>query len=217
MTGFLRRLSIGGTVAAATMLAGLGALGAEAVRGGTLSMILNPEPPGLVSGLNTASPVYTISPKMFDGLVTYDPQFKLLPQLATAWTVAPDGLTITFILRLGVKWHDGKPFTSADVQFTFMEILKKYHPRGTATFAHLVAVDTPNDNTAVFHLDAASPYLMRALAAAESPILPKHVYEGSNPLRNAANAKPIGTGPFRFKEWRRGSYIMLERNPDYYY
>jgi peptide/nickel transport system substrate-binding protein len=216
MTGFPKRMSIRSSVLVAALHCCFGAVAADPVRGGTLSMILNPEPAGLVSGLNTSSPVYTISPKMFDGLVTYDPQFRLLPQLATSWNVSPDGLTIAFKLRSGVKWHDGKPFTSADVQFSFMDILKKYHPRGTATFAHLVAVDTPDESTAVFHLDAASPYLMRALAAAESPILPKHVYDGSNPLRNPANAKPIGTGPFKFKEWRRGSYIMLERNPDYW-
>ena len=130
--------------------------------------------------------------------------------------MSPDGLTITFTLRPGVKWHDGKPFTSADVQFTFMDILKKFHSRGPATFSHLVAVDTPDELTAVFRLDTPSPYLMRALAAAELPILPKHVYAGSDPLRNPANSKPIGTGPFKLKEWRRGSYIMLERNPDYW-
>ncbi|HEY4134122.1 MAG TPA: ABC transporter substrate-binding protein [Alphaproteobacteria bacterium] len=222
-TRFAPRLLTGGKalLGALALVAGLAAAGPAAaqgqpVRGGTLSMILNPEPAVLVSGVNSSSPVAAVSPKMFEGLVTYDPKFKMLPQLAVSWNQSADGKTITFKLRPGVKWHDGKPFTSADVQFSFMEILKKYHSRGTATFQHLVAVETPDDLTAVFKLDEPSPYIMRALAGVEAPIMPKHIYEGSDPLKNPANLKPIGTGPFKFKEWERGNYIMLERNPDYW-
>jgi peptide/nickel transport system substrate-binding protein len=188
----------------------------QPVRGGTLSMILNPEPPVLVTGVNSASPVAAISPKMFEGLVTYTPDFKLVPQLATAWEQSADGKTLTFKLRPNVKWHDGAPFTSADVQFSFMEILKKVHSRGKATYLYLTAVDTPDPLTAVFRFSEPSPYVMRALAGVESPLMPKHVYEGSDPMKNPANVKPIGTGPFKFKEWVRGNYIMLERNPDYW-
>lgn len=209
--------------AAIVLLAGLAGLGdasaqptKEPTRGGTLVMILNPEPAILASGLNSSSPVYTVSPKIFEGLVTYDPQFKMLPQLATSWESSADGRTLTFKLREGVTWHDGKPFTSADVQYTFMEILKKLHSRGTATFAQLTAVDTPDATTAIFRLAAPSPYVMRALAGAESPIMPKHIYAGTEPLKNPANVAPIGTGPFKFKEWRRGSHITLERNADYW-
>lgn len=203
-------------VAVAILMAASPVRAAEPVRGGTLSLILNPEPAILVAGLNSASPVYTVSPKIFDGLVTYDTEFNLVPQLATSWTVSPDGQTITFKLREGVKWHDGTPLTSADVQFTFMEILTKLHSRGKSTFQNLVAVETPDAHTVVFRLKAPAPYIMRALAGAESPIMPKHIYEGSNPMRNPKNTAPIGSGPFRFKEWQRGSHIILERNPDYW-
>jgi len=105
--------------------------------------------------------------------------------------------------------------TSSDVQFTFMEILRKVHSRGPATFAHLVAVDTPDPLTAIFRLDAPSPLHDRALAAAESPILPKHIYETGDPLRNPANTKPIGSGPFKFKEWQHGFLSHAGAHPDY--
>ena len=75
--------------------------------------------------------------------------------MATAWTISPDGLTYTFTLRQGVKWHDGEPFTSADVAAS-LAILKKMHPRGRSTFAHLVDIQTPDDHTVVLQLDARS-------------------------------------------------------------
>jgi peptide/nickel transport system substrate-binding protein len=206
----LMSLAVSGLLATASMAQG------KPVRGGSLTVSLDPEPAILVSALNSASPVYVVSPKIFDGLVSYDKDFKLLPRLATQWTMSPDGLSMTFKLREGVKWHDGKPFTSADVQFTFMEILKKYHPRGKSTFLALEAVETPDDTTAIFRLSSPSPYVVRALAGAESPILPKHVYAGSDPMTNRANIRPIGTGPFKFGEWQRGSHLILLRNENYW-
>ncbi|CAH1693635.1 ABC transporter substrate-binding protein [Hyphomicrobiales bacterium] len=185
-------------------------------QGGVMTMSLDPEPSILVSALNSASPVYVVSSKLFDGLVTYDKNFNLIPRLATAWKVSDDGLNIEFKLRDGVTWHDGKPFTSEDVQFTFMEILKKLHPRGKGTFANLQSVETPDAHTAVFKLAAPTPYLMRALAGAESPIMPKHIYKDGDPMRNPANTKPVGTGPFKFGEFVRGSHLLLQRNENYW-
>ncbi len=68
----------------------------------------------------------------------------------------------------------------------------------------------------VLKLDAPIPYLIKAFAAAESPIVPKHIYDGTDPFTNTNNVRPIGTGPFRFKEWVRGSYVIYERNADYW-
>jgi peptide/nickel transport system substrate-binding protein len=75
-----------------------------------------------------------------------------------------------------VKFHDGKPFTSADVQFSIMEVLKKVHPRGINTFRDVTAVETPDDFTAVLKLTNAAPYMLAALSGYESPMLPKHVF-----------------------------------------
>src|ERR1700761_4314067 len=108
-------------------LLGLGMLGpavAAPVRGGRLVIAIDSEPPVLTSALTTAGPAQYISSKIFDGLLRYDSHFAPQPQLAQSWDVGPDGLTITFRLRSGVLWHDGKPFTSADVAFSVLEIWK---------------------------------------------------------------------------------------------
>lgn len=203
-------------LAAVATFAAAPALAQQPVRGGSMTMVLTPEPPMLTNGYNSASPVAGVAPKIFDGLVEYTSDFKLTPQIATSWEQAPDGLTVTFKLREGIKWHDGKPLTSEDVRFSFMDVIKKYHSRGVTTFANLTAVETPDPLTAVFKLSEPTPYFMRALAGVEAPIMPKHVYDVSDPLRNPANTRPIGSGPFKFKEWVRGSHLILERNPDYW-
>lgn len=185
-------------------------------RGGTLIANIQPEPPGLVASIIITSPAIPVSANIFDGLVRYDESGRPLPQLAQSWDVSADQKTITFNLRKDVLWHDGKPFTSADVQYTVMEVLKKTHPRGPATLSRVVAVDTPDAHTAVFRLSAPSPIIWSVLDGAESTILPRHLYAGTEPGSNPWNTKPIGTGPFVFKEWVRGSHILLERNPNYW-
>jgi peptide/nickel transport system substrate-binding protein len=182
-------------------------------RGGSATIMFAVEPPALVSLINTSS--LTCSAKVTEGLLWYDHDLKPHPQLATAWTISPDQKTYTFNLRQGVKWHDGQPFTSADVAAS-LAILKKSHPRGRSTFAHLAEVQTPDDHTVVLKLDAPVPYLIKGWAAAETPIIPKHIYEGTDPFTNKNNGAPIGTGPFRFKEWVRGEHAIYERNADYW-
>lgn len=186
-------------------------------RGGTLVANVTPEPSaGLVGGINISAPVLPISASIFDGLVTYDREFKPQPQLAESWEQSADGKQIVFHLRRNVKWHDGTPFTSADVQYSILNVVKKTHPRGASTFAKVIAVDAPDAHTVVLRLSGPSPVIWAALFGTETQIVPKHLYEGSNPLTNPWNLKPVGTGAFVFKEWVRGSHILLERNPDYW-
>jgi peptide/nickel transport system substrate-binding protein len=197
-------------------LAGWAAAAQAQDSGGTLRWALTPEPPTLVTAFSSAQMVQQISAKMLDGLVVYDKKLDPMPALATSWTVSPDARSVTFKLRDGVKWHDGQPFTSADVKYSFEEILKKHHPRGRATFANLESVETPDQLTAVFRLSKPSAYMMAALSASESPILPKHLYEKGDPTTSPHNAAPVGTGPFKFAEWQRGKFIRLVKNPDYW-
>ncbi|HMK78293.1 MAG TPA: ABC transporter substrate-binding protein [Xanthobacteraceae bacterium] len=189
---------------------------AEAKRGGTLKLVLATESANLVPIDNTFGTTGVIGPKVNEGLLTYDLDFKPLPQLATAWNSGPDGLSLTFQLRQGVQWHDGADFTSADVAFSILT-LKQVHPRGRATFANVSAVETPDPHTAIIRLSKPAPYLLGAFAASESPIVAKHIYDDGKDIgRNPANAAPIGTGPFVFKEWVKGSHVILERNARYW-
>lgn len=189
---------------------------AAQVDGGTLVMTANPEPNTMVSAFNSADPVNVVSSKMVEGLVQYDFDLVPHPHLATGWEVAEDGLSITFHLREGVRWHDGQPFTSADVAFSLMEIIRNHHPRGRNTFKGLEAVETPDELTAVLRLAKPAPALMAALAGWETPILPRHVYEGTDYPTNPANTAPVGTGPYKFAEWQPGSHIIMTRNEDYW-
>lgn len=186
------------------------------VRGGTLVVAVSREPPTLTSAITTAGPTQTVSGKLFDGLLTYDAKQQAQPQLATAWEVAKDGLAITFQLRPNVAWHDGHPFTSADVAFSVMEAWKKYNARGRSTFLNVDRVDTPSPLVAVLCLSRPSPYILRALSSIESQVIPRHLYAGTDVLTNPHNTTPIGTGPFRFVRWERGRQLVLERNEKYW-
>jgi peptide/nickel transport system substrate-binding protein len=128
-------------------------------RGGTLNMLINPEPPALVSIFQTTGPALVASSTVLEGLLAYD--FDLNPkQLAMAWNISPDGLRYAFTLRQNVKWHDGQPFTSDDVAFS-IDLLKSIHPRGRSTFANITRVSTPDVRTAVIELSKSAPYLRR--------------------------------------------------------
>ena len=184
--------------------------------GGTLSFLVQPEPPTLASYVSTSGPIGLVMPKVYEGLFDYDNDGKMVPILAESFDVSSDGKTVTFNLRKGVTWHDGKPFTSADVQFTVMDVLKKVHPRGPNSFREVTSIETPDEHTAIFKLNKPAPYMMRSFSAYESPMVPKHLLEGTDiksaPLAN----KPVGTGPFKFVEWKKGQYIRLDKNENYW-
>ena len=203
--------SVALTVASATRLPAF----AAPVRGGTATLLLSAEPPVLTTIANSAFNSVYVSPKVIEGLLTYDFELNPQPLLAKEWSVSPDGLVYTFHLRDGVKWHDGQAFTSADVAFS-IKTLKEVHPRGRNTFLNLVDVETPDPLTAILKLSKPAPYLITALASSETPIVARHIYEGTKVAENPANLAPIGTGPFKFKEWVRGSHLVYERNPDYW-
>lgn len=139
------------------------------------------------------------------------------PDLAETWDTSEDGKTFTFHLRQGVKWHDGEPLTSADVVYTYQTIIDKKYP--LAQYLAGAQLSAPDASTVVIAFDKPNVAFVPLLAQTSNwygAILPKHIYEGTDWSKNPANNKPIGSGPFKFSSWQRGSSIVLEANPDYF-
>jgi len=181
------------TVLASSLIAAAGGATAQDTpkKGGTLTAIVQPEPPLLTTAFNNSFPIGVVGTNVLEGLLSFDDNQKLVPSLATSWEVAKDGKKITFHLRKGVKWHDGVEFTSADVQYSAIELWKKVHPRGRNTFSALEAVQTPDKYTAVFILKHPSLVILSSLNGNEGQILPRHLYEGTEIEKNPYNVKPV--------------------------
>jgi len=211
------------SVAAAALLIGAAAVPAHAQKkGGTLTYTYHPEPTAMSTIATTAVPVSLVASKVYESLLEYEGAgLKPVPGLAESWTVSPDRLTYTFKLRGGVTWHDGKPFTSQDVKFSIETVVAPYHSRGRTYFGEVAAIEAPDARTVVFKLKKPVPYFLRAFQPSESPIMPKHGFSdeeiAAGKIRQARIMQnPIGTGPFKLKEWKKGSHIIFERNPTYW-
>lgn len=213
---FLKSAAAAGALPIASNLAFAAPGQGQGHRGGTLTIAVTPEPTMLTGAFNTSTPIGIISTKMLEGLFRYDKNLELVPELAKSWKWSSDGLTLTFDLQRNVKWHDGTPFTSKDVAFSMLKVWKELHSYGRAAFANVTGVDTPDDNTVVVHLSAPAKYMMGNLSPYVAQVLPRHLYEGTDITRNEYNLKPVGTGPFVFKEWVKGSHVITERNPSYW-
>lgn len=185
--------------------------------GGTLVVHYANEQRILNPALRASTGVYEVAGKIVESLVDLDNEGNIVPVLATTWQSSPDGKFITFKLREGVKWHDGKPFTSSDVQYSALEFWQKRLNFSTTLQRNLATVETPDSLTVVFHYTKPMPedLLLRALVDL-GYVIPRHLYEGTDVLNNPYNTAPIGTGPFKFVEYKRGQYIIAERNPDYW-
>src|SRR6202045_2032613 len=166
--------------------------------------------------------VGVIMPMMgvFNNLVIFDqhvPQNSvqsIVPELATGWAWSEDGTELTFKLRDGIKWHDGKPFTAEDVKCTFDLLTnqgkEKFRLNYRETWWVNVAKTTPGEHEATLHLKRPQPALLALLASGDTPIYPCHV--SPRDMRQ----HPIGTGPFKFVEYKPNQNIKLARNPDYW-
>ena len=183
--------------------------------GGTFVVGVASDPSTLNGTISGSFNDKIVSSNIYSMLIRLDYGMNPVPDLAESWDISEDGLTYTFHLRQGVKWHDGEPFTSADVKFTMEESILKYHPRADNFKSVLESVEAPDDNTVVFHLQKKYGAFMNALAY-DVFVIPKHIYEGTDVKENPANATPVGTGPFVFEEWNRGSHIALKANPNYF-
>jgi peptide/nickel transport system substrate-binding protein len=170
-------------------------------RGGELRVLVPGEPKGFDP--NAGDEVFLIlAPNLYNPLVAIDSDGRLLPDLARSWKVSDGGRIYTFHLREGVVWHDGKPFSSDDVRFTF-ERLKTQPSLAEEAIRHIARVETPDALTAVVRLTGPWAPFLPTLAWNGGYILPRHVKPGG---------RPVGTGPFRFGEWVKGRRLVLVAN-----
>ncbi len=215
----LTRRDLLGAVAVAPVLLRAGDASAQGMapkRGGILHAMLTPEPPILIPGVNNQNPTLIAAGKIFQGLLAFSPRLEPLPSLAKSWDVGDDKLTYTFHLQEGVKWHDGRPFTAEDVVFSIMKFAMEVSPRARAILARMKDGAAPDPLTVRFTLDKPFEPFLLMFDASTLPMMPKHLYEGTDYRTNPANQHPVGTGPFKFTEWRRGNYIRLDRFGEYW-
>lgn len=171
--------------------------------------VINPAITAVISSYYAGTPVYS-------ALTHIDPDGTVRPDLALSWDAAADGLSYTFHLRENVVWHDGQPFTAADVKFSIENANAKLHPWGRGAYRAVSLIETPDDHTVVLHLKQPSAALMFGTDGSCGAILPKHIWEGTEILKNPHNLSPIGTGPYRFVEMIAGDRLRYVRNEKYF-
>ena len=190
-------------------------------QGGTLRIYHRDNPPS--ASVHEEATVSTNLPFMavYNNLVIYD-QTKpvnsvetIVPDLADSWSWDATNTKLTFKLHQGVKWHDGQPFTAKDVKCTWDKLMGRdkdsfrKNPRGI-WYQNLAEVAVNGDHEVTFVLTRPQPALLAMLASGYSPVYPCHV--SSRDMRT----KPVGTGPFKFAEFKQNESILLKRNPDYF-
>ncbi|HWR71775.1 MAG TPA: peptide-binding protein, partial [Nitrospirota bacterium] len=155
-----------------------------------------------------------INDQVFNGLVKYDRNIKLIGDLAERWDISPDGKTITFHLRKNVKWHDGAPFTAEDCLFTYQKLMD---PRIATPYgsSYMDVKKAEVMDRYIFRVTYREPF-SPALESWGMGIIPKHLLEGKDINTDAFNRNPVGTGPYRFKEWIAGQKIVLDANDAYH-
>jgi peptide/nickel transport system substrate-binding protein len=211
-----------GLIAVAVAMLILVAPEAWAQKPGGVLRITHRDSPASMS-IHEEGTISVVLPMMgvFNNLVMFDPHARqnslegIVPDLAVKWTWSEDGKKLTFALRQGVTWHDGKPFTAADVKCTWdlladktEETLKVNFRKGW--YANVESVTVNGDHEAVFNLKAPQPAILTLLASGFTPVYPCHV--SPQTMRRA----PIGTGPFKFVEYKGNQGIKLVRNPSYW-
>ena len=190
--------------------------------GGTLVVRLDQEPPSLDELTDSALAIdWLLERKVLESMAELGthPDYTLKPALATDWTISPDQLTFTFHLRRGVTWHDGAPFSGKDVVATVRKILdpnvRAMHLRNNFVDLADIATLPGDDFTVVAHYR--KPYFLAFRALATLSIYPAHLLEkAGDVLHSPLHRAPVGTGPFRFAEWKTGDHISFVRNESYW-
>ena len=206
--GVFRRLFLTGSIMLLIQipLAAQDDLGSKGAYGGTLVWGVCQRPVAINPLVTTSTVSAAIVQLVFNSLVRINSQGEIAPDLAYSWDISPDGLVYTFYLRKGVRFHDGRELSAEDVKFTFDKIMDA--GSGSPFRSAYEAVEEFKAvGKYVFQVRLKKPYAA-FLYRMVRYIIPKHISEGSS--------RPVGSGPFRFKEWTKDGRIILEANKDYY-
>ncbi len=186
----------------------------EPVKGDTLLMGSIGDASNLLPVLASDASSSDINGLVYNGLVRYDKELKFEGELAESWEISEDNLTFTFHLRKGVKWHDGAPFTSADVLFTYELLIDPKTPTAYAErYLQVASAEAPDPYTFVVRYEKP---LASALISWGFAVHPRHLLEGVEITQSPLSRSPVGTGPYRFAQWLPGEKVVLESNPDYF-
>ncbi|MEE9193955.1 MAG: peptide-binding protein, partial [Thermodesulfobacteriota bacterium] len=189
-----------------------------AVPGGWLIYHLGAEPATLNPITATDASESTINGgKIYETLTERDDEtLELEPLLSESWTMSDDKLKYRFKLRENIKWHDGVPFTSADVVFSYKSIMdpKVDAPHLRSYYQEILSVNAIGDYEVEFTY--ARPYFLALEFCSGMPIVPKHLFENGDFNKNPYGRKPVGTGPYKFVKWTTGREIVIKKNEDYW-
>nr|WP_238525880.1 peptide-binding protein [Methylovorus glucosotrophus] len=181
--------------------------------GGTLIDATAGEPSGLIPMIAGEAAASAVASNIFNSLLKYDKNLELQGELAQNWSVSPDQKTITFKLKPGLKWADGKPLTSADVLFTWKLVTddNTRTPYGS-DYKLVIRAETPD--AATFRVSYANPYAPALDSWAGLQILPEHLLKGQDINTTSFRFKPVGSHYYKLEEWKPGERISLVRNPN---
>ncbi|MDX9714720.1 MAG: peptide-binding protein [Dissulfurispiraceae bacterium] len=180
----------------------------------TITIGLGADAKRLLPMLATDSASADISSKIFNGLTKYDKDLNITGDLAESWDISQDGLTIVFNLRKGVKWHDGADFTADDVIFTYETVTDPKTPTPySSNYGPVKKVEKLGDNRIRVTY---SETFASALESWGMGIIPKHLLHGKDMRSADIYRSPVGTGPYKLKEWITGQRIVLEAFQNYY-
>lgn len=183
---------------------------------GTVILTLAGEPQSFQPDFQGDDNLWPIACNIYNSLFSLDNTFNVIPELATGYEVADDGLSISITLDPRATWHDGEPVTSADVKYTVEQIVASPESTASSLINAITSVDTPDEHTAVLNLSRPSASVIGFLSWYGVFMLPAHIYEGTDWATNEANQAPIGSGPFKFVSYEPGATVELTANTEYF-
>ena len=207
--------TLGGLPAAAALSPMLLSVEAHAQSGNVIVMTIDQSPRHFNAAVQSGYTMFLATSQIFVSPFTVDDKWQIKPYAVESFQWADGNRSLTLKVAPNQKFTDGRPLTSADVAYSIMTI-RNNHPFSTM-LEPVEKVDTPDASTAIIRLSRPHPALMLALTAPLCPIIPKHVYDDGQDIKNhPRNLTPVGSGPFKLAEFKANEHLVLEKNPDFF-